>query len=84
MVALKSAGLDPGPTSALFVIWDDPESHYPQVAAPRNDGDFLPLGMVNEAASRKLPGKLVFLPVSLLKEAPHHRKLPSGLAIAQR
>lgn len=84
VVALRSAGLDPGPSSALFVIWDDPESHYPQVATPRNGGDFLPLGMVNEAAFRKLPGTLVFLPVSLLKEAPHHQKLPSRLAIAQR
>lgn len=56
VVALKSAGLDPGPSSALFVIWADPESRYPQVAALRNGGDFLPLGMVNEAAFRKLPG----------------------------
>lgn len=77
MVALKSAGLDPDPSSAQSVTWDDP-----QVAAAGNGGDCLPLGKINEAAFRKLPCKYVFLPVSLLRGSPSPSKLPLGLAIA--
>lgn len=69
VVALKSAGLDPDPSSAQSVTWDDP-----QVAAAGNGGDCLPLGKINEAAFRKLPCKYVFLPVSLSsEEAPRHQ-----------
>lgn len=82
VVDLKSAGLDPDPSSAQSVIWDDPEPQFPQVAAAGNGGDALPLGMINEAAFRKLPCKYVFLPVSLLRGIPLPSKLPLGLAIA--
>ena len=42
---VRSAGLDPEPSSALFVICND-QDHAIQAAPPRKGGDCLPLGMM--------------------------------------
>ena len=78
---VRSAGLDPEPSSALFVICND-QDHAIQAAPPRKGGDCLPLGMM--PSDCLFPSLLTF-PTSSgyshdSKVRAKKKKLPRGLA----
>lgn len=70
VVAPKSAGLDPDPSSTLLVICDGSEPHYPQITITREVRYFLWGCLMRRCSRKPHPNPFPFLPLSL--EAASH------------